>query len=82
MACDCLRHVNNGLAKLNAHVAVALMAPGADPQALVETHSHGADEVDTPYFLVATFCPFCGERYATAPPIGVDTAGEVSSHVH
>lgn len=80
MACDCLRHVNDGLAQFNAHVAIALI--GTDPQALVKTHYHGPEEAEIPYFLVAAYCPFCGECYAGEPAIGRSSTGEVSSHVH
>ncbi len=82
MACDCLRHVNDGLAKFNAHVAVALPVPGGDPQAIVETHQNTKAD-GAPYHLLATFCPFCGERYGHDPAIGISAAGgEVASHVH
>lgn len=80
MACDCIHDVNQGLAPFNAHVAVSVDQAHGEPKVIVETHQHGP--LDGDVFLVANYCPFCGVKYGSAPPIGGARAGEGSDHVH
>lgn len=80
MACDCIRHVNDGLAEMNLHLAIAVVAPGSPPRAVVELHRHGPSKLKD-FQMAANHCPFCGEAYSDDPRRG-SPSDEAPTHVH
>lgn len=67
MACDCLKIMDDHLAQYNSRVCVAIVfGNGAmDGRAHVPTEKINPKNRERKG-VIATFCPFCGERYV--PP--------------
>ena len=66
-ACSCVEQINRDLAP--DHTLNATMAFHGEPQrALVSLIRRDTYKPETrrskPSFVIATFCPFCGEKYA------------------
>lgn len=62
MACDCISDCNNKLAEHNACLVTTLFAK--PERVAMETVKIDAKKRGKPPYMVAMFCPFCGERYA------------------
>lgn len=61
--CDCITEVNAKLAESNGEMLTTLW-PVVRP--LMETQKLEPRKRVKPPLVVATFCPFCGEKYAAA----------------
>ena len=76
-ACDCIRLVNDALAKDGKYRLRTSMnlTTGGDQRMCVElTKRHDAPRgTRASAFYVANFCPVCGAEYAVAEPVGSDT---------
>jgi hypothetical protein len=72
--CDCISTINADLAKRNTNTK--LVVPMFGPKAvLVETMKADEKNRKKPLSCLATFCPFCGEKY----PAAVDNPPEAAS---
>lgn len=64
MACDCIDDINTRIGE--SHNAILVTTLFGTPKAVIGTVKlDGKKRGKTPHML-ATFCPFCGERYMAA----------------
>jgi len=59
--CDCMKSVNEDLKAHNVGLVCNLIGP---PRAIVETYVLKPKRGFRAPKMFATFCPFCGEKYA------------------
>ena len=62
--CDCIGKVREGLAERNLRLDVAFSIKG---ETFVKIETIPINGVKT-FDLVATYCPFCGQKYAQVRP--------------
>lgn len=61
MACDCISKCNNVLAPHNSALVTTLLT---NPERVaIDTNKVDSKKRGRPARMIATFCPFCGERY-------------------
>lgn len=61
MGCACISDVNNKLAEHNAGLVTTLFA--APKRVVIGTNKVDSKKRGKPPYMLATFCPFCGEKY-------------------
>lgn len=60
--CDCIETVQTLLAKYNTQLVLPIFGP---QRLFVETMKLDDKKRGKPKSMFASFCPFCGEQYAT-----------------
>lgn len=67
--CDCIRTTNESLrAKYNTELVTTIsFVEGQPSRVAVGTEKADSSIRGKPITLVATFCPFCGEKYTKHP---------------
>lgn len=64
--CDCISETNKLLAEHNTTLVTTMFRK---PDAVViATDKRDSKQRGRPALMVASFCPFCGERYAVKQP--------------
>jgi len=66
--CDCIDKVNEKLAEHNTELLLNMFGP---QRAFIATEKLSREKRGKPAHLMATFCPFCGEKYSDEPPLSV-----------
>jgi hypothetical protein len=65
--CDCIARTNEALAARGAQLVVMMRLTGGSICTVIAVHRNGSmrkcDTWEAP-MLIATFCPFCGNKYA------------------
>jgi hypothetical protein len=66
MTCKCIETVNKDLRKNHNTELVWLMTvkPNAPTRCVVDTQVHVSKRGAKPLMVAATYCPFCGSKYA------------------
>jgi len=64
--CNCISEVNKMLAERNAQLVIPIFGP---QRPFVETDKIETKKRGKPPRMFATFCPFCGEKYADEEPL-------------
>ncbi len=64
MNCNCIETVNAELATRNTQIHLPMFVIGGDPKPFVETIKLDETKRVKPVKMFASFCPFCGEKYA------------------
>lgn len=64
--CECLDKVNALLAEQNAELLTTMGFGGAPRRAVIETVKVESKKRGKSPRMLASFCPFCGEKYAAA----------------
>lgn len=68
--CDCITNANNLFREHNTALVTTMFA---NPERVVLATQKVNDKVrGKPKYVIATCCPFCGERYAAAPSQAVE----------
>lgn len=65
MACTCIADVNKDLAEHNGQIVCTMFGTS---KAIVSTYKLDEKRRGKPPIMVASYCPFCGERYALDGP--------------
>ncbi|MNI17824.1 hypothetical protein D3C73_712120 [compost metagenome] len=68
-ACDCIDKVNALLAEQNAEIVATLGLFGARRRPAIETAKVESRKRGKSPRLIASFCPFCGEKYEAASAV-------------
>lgn len=68
MACNCIDSVNELLKPHNSELVHTLGFGGTPCRTVIQTSKIASKQRGQAKAMLATFCPFCGERYAPAPP--------------
>lgn len=58
--CDCIAKVNGHLAAYNTRLTFSLFGPRVT---FIQTDKLDAKKRGKPSLMVASFCPFCGDKY-------------------
>lgn len=73
--CDCITATDKLLAEHNATIVATLGLFGAPSRVAIECEKRDPKKRGKPPRLIATFCPFCGEKYAIARARGEQDGG-------
>lgn len=78
--CDCNTKMNEQLAAHNTILDTPWYPPELQGVTFVRTDKLETGKRGKPISVLATFCPFCGEKYAKAepPPCEVEMSGEIA----
>ena len=62
--CNCIKITNDGLReKYNSYVNTTISLTGGPQMVVLATEKDDTTKRGKPITLVATYCPFCGEKY-------------------
>lgn len=65
--CDCINKINKHLEPQNAIITVNFFD---EPQAFISLSKRDKEKRGKLPLLLASFCPFCGEKYKEGTPAG------------
>lgn len=70
-ACNCIKEMNAALREYNTVLVTNLIDPS--PKALVLTEKLDSKKRGKPMLMFASYCPFCGTKYAGATTLTTAT---------
>lgn len=64
--CECIRLINEQLEERNTHISRKIAYKDGELKvlgAVIETYKIDSKKRGKPFTLLASYCPFCGEKY-------------------